>query len=136
MGQHPEIAFRALAGPLPGRWSVAGCSRHLQDQRDAEAFLAATRADIERGTWISPEQGRIPLREYADKWLEQKKPSLRPRSQEQYETNLRLHIKPTLGDKDLSNSSTSTQPRTGRLRILVPKIALERMLESAGRAGS
>ncbi len=88
-----------------GAWRAAPTT--YKTKRDAESFLAATRADIERGTWIPPEQGRIPLREYADKWLEQKKPSLRPRSQEQYETNLRLHIKPTLGDKDLSKISPS-----------------------------
>jgi integrase len=76
-------------------------------KRDAEAFLAATRADIERGTWLPPEQGRIPLRQYVDKWLEQRRATLHPRSQEQYETNLRLHIKPTLGDRDLSKISSS-----------------------------
>ncbi len=88
-----------------GVWRAAPAT--YRTKRDAEAFLAATRADIERGTWLPPEQGRIPLRQYADKWLEQKRPTLRPRSQEQYETNLRLHIKPTLGDKDLSKISPS-----------------------------
>jgi integrase len=68
--------------------------------------LAATRADIERGTWLSPEQGLIPLRQYADTWLHQK-PNLRLRSREQYEINLRLHILPKLGDKDLSKLSPS-----------------------------
>ena len=68
--------------------------------------MAATRADIERGTWLSPEQGLIPLRQYADTWLHQK-PNLRLRSREQYEINLRLHILPKLGDKDLSKLSPS-----------------------------
>jgi len=86
-------------------WRAAPAT--YRTKRDAEAFLAATRADIERGTWLPPEQGRIPLRQYADKWLEQKRATLRPRSQEQYETNLRLHIKPTLGDRDLSKVSPS-----------------------------
>ncbi len=71
-------------------------------KRDAQAFLAATRADIERGTWVAPETGRVPLRQYAEQWLEQKRPTLRPRSYEGYEANLRLHILPKLGNKDLS----------------------------------
>ncbi len=75
-------------------------------KRDAEAFLAATRADIERGTWLPPEQGRISLRDYSTKWLEQK-PNLRPRSKEQYEINLRRHILPTLGNTDLGKISPS-----------------------------
>lgn len=88
-----------------GVWRAAPAT--YRTKRDAEAFLAATRADIERGTWLAPEHGRIPLRQYADKWLEQKRSILRPRSQEQYEANLRLHIKPKLGDKDLSKISPS-----------------------------
>lgn len=86
-------------------WRAAPAT--YRTKRDAEAFLAATRADLERGTWLPPEQGRIPLRQYADKWLEQKRATLRPRSQEQYEANLRLHIKPKLGDKDLSKITPS-----------------------------
>ena len=78
----------------------------FRTKRDAEAFLAATRADIERETWIPPEQGRIRLRYYSKQWLDQK-PNLRPRSREQYDINWRLHILPTLGDTDLSRISPS-----------------------------
>ena len=55
---------------------------------------------------MAPEKGRILLRDYAQKWLDQKK-HLRPRSQEQYEINLRLHILPKLGDKELIRLSPS-----------------------------
>lgn len=90
---------------VDGVWRTAPAT--YRTKRDAEAFLAAIRADTERGTWLPPEQGRIALRVYAEKWLDQKRPSLRPRSQEQYEINLRLHILPQLGNKDLSKISPS-----------------------------
>ena len=83
---------------------------------DAEAFLAATRTDLERGTWLPPERGNISLRTYGSTWLADK-PNLRPRSQEQYEINLRLHILPTLGDTDLSKI-TPGMVRTWRAGML------------------
>ena len=89
---------------VDGVWRPAPAT--YKTKRAAQSFLAGTRADIERGTWLAPEKGRITLRDYAQKWLDQKK-HLRPRSQEQYEINLRLHILPTLGDKELIKLSPS-----------------------------
>jgi integrase len=70
-------------------------------KRDADIFLAATRADIERGTWINPNAGKITLDDYAKKWLTER-PNLRPRTQELYEILLRRHINPVLGGTELS----------------------------------
>ncbi len=86
---------------------------------DADAFLAATRADFERGTWVPPERGNIGLRTYARQWLDDK-PNLRPRSREQHEINLRLHINPVLGDTDLSKI-TPGMVRTWRATMLGAK---------------
>jgi hypothetical protein len=74
-------------------------------KRDADAFLAATRADLERGTWLDPEAGRIRLRDCAQRLDERL--DLRPRTREQCEILLRRHIVPTLGDAELSNLSPS-----------------------------
>jgi integrase len=71
---------------------------------DANAFLASTRSDLERGTWMPPELGRIRLKEYSEQWMAQK-PNLRPRSKEQYSINLRLHILPKLGATELAKLS-------------------------------
>jgi integrase len=73
---------------------------------EAEAYLAAMRTDLERGTWVAPDRGQVPLREYAWAWLDQKV-NLRPRTWEQYEINLRRHILPFLGDEELSSISTA-----------------------------
>ena len=81
-----------------GTWKAAPTT--YRTKRDAEAFLAATRADLERGTWFDPEAGQTKFRDYATTWLAHK-PELRPRTREQYEINLRLHILPTLGGVEL-----------------------------------
>jgi len=90
---------------VDGTWRPAPST--FRTKRDADAFLAATRADLERGSWLPPERGRITLRAYAAQWLEQK-PDLRPRSREQYEIALRRHILPRLGERELSQISPST----------------------------
>jgi integrase len=87
-----------------GTWRAAPTT--FTTKRGADAFLAATRADVERGTWLDPEAGKIKLADYAKRWLAER-PELRPRSREQYEILLRLHILPELGDLDLSKLSTS-----------------------------
>jgi integrase len=76
---------------------MLGAPTTFRTKRDAEAYLASVRTDMERGTWIDPRGGQITLREYATRWLEQR-PDLRPRTVELYEGQLRLHILPALGE--------------------------------------
>lgn len=83
---------------------VAPCT--FRTKRDAESFLASVRADVERGVWVDPDAGRVTLFEYAWHWLDQR-PDLRPRSRELYESELRLHILPALGDTELAKLTTS-----------------------------
>ena len=102
---------------VDGVWRAAPTT--YRTKGDADAFLAATRADLERGTWVPPERGNIALRAYAEQWLKDK-PNLRPRSREQYEINLRRHINPVLGDTDLSKI-TPGMVRTWRATMLGAK---------------
>ena len=78
----------------------------FRTQRDADAHLAQIRADLGRNTWVDPLAGHVVLEEYAWRWLAER-PSLRPRTRELYEGELRLHILPTLGDVELCDLSTS-----------------------------
>ena len=89
---------------IDGTWRPAPTT--FRTKHDADAFLAATRADLDRGTWLPPERGKITLRAYSAQWLAQK-PNLRPRSREQYEIALRRHILPRLGERGLSQISPS-----------------------------
>lgn len=65
---------------------------------DAERFAAAMDADMLRGTYVDPRRGAIRIRDYAnDKFL----PTLvhlRPNSAATYESHLRKHVYPLLGD--------------------------------------
>ena len=76
--------------------NLVGAPSTFRTKRDAEAYLSTVRADMERGTWVNPAAGRVTLREYSTRWLEQR-PDLRPRTVELYESELRLHILPVLG---------------------------------------
>lgn len=76
---------------------MLGAPTTFRTKRDAEAYLATVRTDMERGTWIDPRGGQITLRAYATRWLDQR-PDLRPRTVELYEGQLRLHILPALGE--------------------------------------
>jgi hypothetical protein len=98
-------SVRQLAsGRFQARYRVAGVE-HLapctfRTKRDADAFLATARADLERGTWIDPEAGKVPIAAYASHWLDER-PQLRPRTRELYEAQLRRHILPTFGSMAL-----------------------------------
>jgi integrase len=96
-------------------WRVAPTT--YRTKRDAESFLATTRAALERGSWVDPQRGRITLRAYRSPWLANKV-NLRPRTKEQYEINLRLHILPGLGETRLS-SITPTRVREWNAALLL-----------------
>jgi hypothetical protein len=74
--------------------------QNFRTRREAESFLAATRTDLQRGTWVNPDAGKTILRDYAAQWRSQR--NHRPRTQEFYEILLRRHILPTLGELALS----------------------------------
>jgi integrase len=78
----------------------------FRTQREADAYLASLRADIERGAWIDPDAGRVTLAVYSSQWLKER-PNLRPRTRELYEGELRLHILPALGTVELNNLTTA-----------------------------
>ncbi len=73
----------------------------FRTKRDAEAYLSIVRADMERGSWVGPAGGKVSLRDYAWAWLANR-PKLRPPTVELYESELRLHILPGLGELELA----------------------------------
>jgi hypothetical protein len=92
---HYKIDYRRYVGP-----------RTFRTKTEALAFLAATRADLERGLWVDPNASKISLADYSWTWLAQRQ--LRPRSRQLYEGLLRLHLLPTLGKLALKDV---TSPR-------------------------
>jgi len=79
---------------------------------EAEHAFNKAAADQARGGWVVPEHGRVTLEAYADQWLASrlttKGEPLRPRVQELYESELRLHIGPWLGHLSLNQLNTAS----------------------------
>ena len=63
---------------------------------DAEVWLTLKEADILNGDWTNPDDGKVPLADYAQTWIAER-PCLRPKTVELYGYLLRRHIAPVLG---------------------------------------
>ncbi len=78
---------------------------------DADRYLTAVRADLDRGTWLDPKAGRITVRQWTEAWLpryvaRRGKP-LRPKTVALYEGLLRSTILPTFGATPLAQVKRS-----------------------------
>lgn len=97
-----------LVDPATGRRTSIGTYR---TKAEAEVGFARALSDQSRGAWVAPDNGRVALADYASSWLETRLTSkgerLRPKTQEVYESCLRLHILPTLGSLPLARLGTA-----------------------------
>ncbi len=41
----------------------------FRTKREADAYLASVRADVDRGSWIDPDAGKVTFEEYSSRWL-------------------------------------------------------------------
>lgn len=84
----------------------------FRTKAEAETAFAQALSDQGQGAWVAPDQGRLTLGEYASGWLGSRLTArgepLRPRVRELYESELRLHILPTLGAVPLGRMTTVT----------------------------
>ncbi len=80
-------------------------SRVFRRKVDAEKFLIHIEAQKQRAEWINPELAATPLADFAGPWLATRS-HLKPRTQESYETLLRIHILPAFGDIRLDRIDT------------------------------
>ncbi len=69
---------------IEGRWQAAyrghegpDCAKTVDRKVDTERWLTAAEANLLRGTWIDPAEGRTTLEDYAARWLEQMTPTWR-----------------------------------------------------------
>lgn len=80
----------------PGVQVSAGTYRR---RSDAAAALKTIVSQQVRGDWVDPRGGRVTLREWSETWLDSLR--LRPRTVESYETAMRVHVLPSLGEVQL-----------------------------------
>lgn len=67
---------------------------------DADRFVVTTETDKLRGNWVNPRLGKIRLRDWAEQVSSTR--VLKPKTQAGYESLLRQHILPRLGDRRLA----------------------------------
>ncbi|MFJ9459120.1 tyrosine-type recombinase/integrase [Kitasatospora sp. NPDC101447] len=97
--------FGAIRQYRSGRWT-ASYHDHLGNEHrspetfetktDAEVWLTLVEADLTRGNWIDPDTGRVPFKDYAAAWINER--GLMPTTDELYRRLLWLHILPTFGE--------------------------------------
>jgi len=109
--------FGAMRKLPSGRWQVRYRDRSgrmvpapttFATRGDASRWLAATRADLDRGAYFDPNAGEETLAAYAAEWLERRRVRgrpLAPRTAALYRWQLDKHILPTLGDLPLRHVS-------------------------------
>ena len=64
---------------------------------DALRYLTLVEAQIAQGEWTDPVRAKVRLSDYAERWISER-PGLRPRTVEFYQSLLRRHVTPWLGD--------------------------------------
>ena len=115
MGRSPWGSVRKLpSGRFQARYCIDlalhGAPTTFRTKREADAYLASVRSDVDRGSWIDPDAGKVTFGQYSTRWLVER-PQLRPRTRELYEGELRLHILPALGDAEFGRPRRAASAR-------------------------
>ncbi len=76
-------------------------SKTFDRKRDAERYLDEINSQLHRGEWISPDDRRTTLADYAGRWVELQQ--WRPQSRDRQASLLALHVLPTFGDRRLGS---------------------------------
>jgi integrase len=76
-------------------------SKDFARKVDAERFLVQIEHTKLTGAYVDPSAGRVTLKSYAEQWREVQ--VHRPSTAAQVETNLRLHVYPTLGERQIGS---------------------------------
>ena len=66
---------------------------------DAEIWLTMKEAEIRRGDWADPEAGKVRFGDYAATWISDH--VFKPRTEELYRSQLKNHLAPAFGNRDL-----------------------------------
>jgi integrase len=83
--------------------------------RAARDWLVEVEADILKGTWVDPEAGKELLDDYLTRWVKER--DLKPRTREEYERIIRLHIRSQLGHLEIGQINAQ-RIRTWRNNLL------------------
>jgi integrase len=108
---HP-VTKKPTGPPYRVRYTVDGRRRTksgFPTRAAAALWLAQTRTDLARGTYLDPRQGQITFTAYADEWFARH--LVDPATRGKIASHLRAHLKPTFGEQRL-NAITKAEIRT------------------------
>jgi integrase len=91
------------------------------DKKDAEVWLTLKEAEILKGDWINPDDGKVSLAEYARTWIEER-PGLRPKTVELYSYLLRKHLAVMLGPLPIADINPG-HVRRWRTKLLAAELS-------------
>jgi integrase len=80
-------------------------SKSFARKVDAERFLRHVEADLVRGQWVDPEQGRTTVGELAERWFVTTA-TLKPKTREDYRSLLDNHVLPAFGGRAVASIDT------------------------------
>ncbi|MEI7547852.1 MAG: hypothetical protein WCK21_07315, partial [Actinomycetota bacterium] len=81
-------------------------SKRFDTRKQAEHYEREQRTAVTRGVWTDPRSGRVKFDEWAADW-QRTIVHLSGRTSAIYESNLRLHILPSLGSYELGKITTT-----------------------------
>ena len=113
--RRPDGSWRARYRDLDGKEHA----KHFARKTDADRWVTAQAASVDRGEHIDPRRSRVTLSKYVARWLEAQ--TLRPSSRRTYISYLDGRILPAFGPRPL-NSITPTDVR-GWTRQLATELA-------------
>jgi integrase len=87
-----------------GKWEASYRDQRRRERiktfatrREADAWLAGVKTDLQRGQYVDPRLARTRFSEWADEWLATTA-HLKPKTRAGYETDLRVHVLPVFGE--------------------------------------
>jgi integrase len=92
-------------------------ARHFKLKRDAQRWLDEVATSVLTGQYVDPRAGRVTFREYAEQWRTSQ--VHRDQTADSYESRLRLHVYPVIGDMPLASIMPST------IQALVKRMSTE-----------
>ncbi|MDP4014945.1 MAG: tyrosine-type recombinase/integrase [Candidatus Nanopelagicales bacterium] len=107
----------AADGTRRRRWhSDPATGSAFTSKRDAEKALSGLVVAVQSGGYVAP--ASLTVGEWADRWLARAEDRLRPSTLASYEKNLRVHVKPHIGEVRLQSlSAAHLDDMYARLRV-------------------
>ncbi|MBI4882891.1 MAG: tyrosine-type recombinase/integrase [Actinobacteria bacterium] len=77
-------------------------SKTFKKKEEADAFLTSIEHRKNSGEYVDPSAGKMTFAEYAERWLDRKRQTVKPTTAETFAAHIRKHLVPAFGRRQLS----------------------------------